>query len=123
MMIVLYILIGIAVGGVIIYLLMDKRLDSLNVAVGKKDIELQMRTELLNAANSRVTHLEAENKSLHAKSESQMRELELVRQQMDDEARHREEQFKNMAQQLMEASASKLKESNTETMTGITQPL
>ena len=122
-MIVLYILIGIAVGGVIIYLLMDKRLDSLNVAVGKKDIELQMRTELLNAANSRVTHLEAENKSLHAKSESQMRELELVRQQMDDEARHREEQFKNMAQQLMEASASKLKESNTETMTGITQPL
>ena len=122
-MIVLYIVIGIAVGGVIIYLLMDKRLDSLNVAVGKKDIELQMRTELLNAANSRVTHLEAENKSLHAKSESQMRELELVRQQMDDEARHREEQFKNMAQQLMEASASKLKESNTETMTGITQPL
>ena len=29
----------------------------------------------------------------------------------------------NLSQQLMEASASKLKESNTETMTGITQPL
>ena len=42
---------------------------------------------------------------------------------MASEARHREEQFKNMAQQLMEASASKLKESNKETMTVITQPL
>ena len=122
-MIVLYILIGIAVGGVIIYLLMDHRMDCSVSRGGKKDIELSMSTEQLNAATSRVNHLEAENKSLHAKSESQMRELELVRQQMDDEARHREEQFKNMAQQLMEASASKLKESNTETMTGITQPL
>jgi DNA recombination protein RmuC len=104
-----------------------------------------MKGEQLNAATSRVNHLEAENKSLHAKAESQGRELELVRQQMDEELQRRDRQFKeqmqaskdqfqeqlktareqfsNLSQQLMEASASKLKEQNTEAMAGITQPL
>ena len=122
-MIALYIIIGVVVGAVLLYLLMDRKMDVLRIEGGKKDIELSMRTEQLNAATSRVTHLEAENKTLHARTESQSRELELVREQMASEARHREEQFKNMAQQLMESSASKLKESNRETMTVITQPL
>ena len=151
-MVAVYIIIGIAVGGVLIYLLMDKRLDRLNVEGGKKDIELAMRGELLSAANSRVQHLEAQNKelnaraeSLNAKAETQGRELELVRQQMADELQRRDTQFKeqmqaskeqfqeqlrtareqlsNMAQQILEGSATKLKESNTETMAGITQPL
>ena len=134
MMIALYIIIGIAVGAIVLYVVMDKRLDALNVASGKKDIELSMKSEQLNAATSRVSHLESENRDLHAKSESQGRELELVRQQMGDELKRRDEQFQeqlrtareqlqNMAQQLMEASATKLKEQNTEAMTGITQPL
>jgi len=107
----------------VLYLLMDRKMDVLRIEGGKKDIELSMRTEQLSSATSRVTHLEAENKTLHAKTETQSRELELMREQMASEARHREEQFKNMAQQLMESSASKLKESNKETMTVITQPL
>ena len=134
MMIAVYILIGVAVGAVVLYLLMDRKMDTLRIAGGQKDIELSMKGEQLNAATSRVNHLEAENKTLHAKAESQGRELELVRQQMGDELKRRDEQFQeqlrtareqlqNMAQQLMEASASKLKEQNTEAMTGITQPL
>ena len=145
MMIVLYIIIGVAVGAVALYLLMDRKMDVLRIEGGKKDIELSMKGEQLNAATSRVNHLEAENKSLHAKAESQGRELELVRQQMDEELQRRDRQFKeqmqaskdqfqeqlrtareqfsNLSQQLMEASASKLKEQNTETMAGITQPL
>ena len=137
MMIALYILIGVVVGAVVLYLLMDRKMDALRIAGGQKDIELSMRNEQLNAATSRVTHLEAENKDLHAKSETQGRELELVREQMGEELKRRDEQFQeqlrtareqlqNMAQQLMEASASKLKEQNTEAMTamtGITQPL
>ena len=122
-MVFLYILLGIAVGAVLLYLLMDRKMDTLRIEGGKKDIELSMRTELLNAANSRVQHLEAENKTLNAKTESQSKELELVREQMANEARQRDVQFKNMAQQLMEATASKLKEQNAETMTGIAQPL
>ena len=134
MMIAVYILIGVAVGAVVLYLLMDRKMDTLRIAGGQKDIELSMKGEQLNAATSRVNHLEAENKTLHAKAESQGRELELVRQQMGDELKRRDEQFQeqlrtareqlqNMAQQLMETSASKLKEQNTEAMTGITQPL
>ena len=145
MMIAVYIILGIAVGAVVLYLLMDRKMDTLRIEGGKKDIELSMKGEQLNAATSRVNHLEAENKSLHAKAESQGRELELVRQQMDDELQRRDRQFKeqmqtskdqfqeqlrtareqfsNLSQQLMEASASKLKEQNTETMVGITQPL
>ena len=145
MMIAVYIIIGIAVGAVVLYLLMDRKMDTLRIEGGKKDIELSMKGEQLNAATSRVNHLEAENKSLHAKAESQGRELELVRQQMDEELQRRDRQFKeqmqaskdqfqeqlktareqfsNLSQQLMESSASKLKEQNTETMAGITQPL
>ena len=123
MMIVLYIIIGIAVGAVALYLLMDKKMDTLRIESGKKEMELSMKGEQLAEATSRVRHLEAENKDLHAKSESQGRELELVRQQMKEELQRHEERFKNMAQQLLEQSASKLKDSNTETMTGITQPL
>ena len=122
-MIVLYIIIGIAVGAVVLYLLMDKKLDTLRIEGGKKEMELSMKGEQLAEATSRVRHLEAENKDLHAKSESQGRELELVRLQMKEELQRHEERFKNMAQQLLEQSASKLKDSNTETMTGITQPL
>ena len=145
MMIAVYIIVGVAVGAVVLYLLMDRKMDTLRIEGGKKDIELSMKGEQLNAATSRVNHLEAENKSLHAKAESQGRELELVRQQMDEELQRRDRQFKeqmqaskdqfqeqlktareqfsNLSQQLMEASALKLKEQNTETMAGITQPL
>jgi DNA recombination protein RmuC len=130
MMIALYIIIGIAVGAAVLYFLMDRRMDVLRIESGKKDIELSMKTEQLSAATSRVNHLEAENRQLHARAESQGRELELVRQQIDEireekqeEQQKRDAQFMNMAQQVLERSASKLKESNTETMTGITQPL
>ena len=113
-----------------LYFLMDRRMDVLRIEGGKKDIELSMKSEQLSAATSRVNHLEAENRQLHARAESQGRELELVRQQIEEireekqeEQQKRDAQFMNMAQQVLERSASKLKDSNTETMTGITQPL
>ena len=104
-MIVLYIIIGVVVGAVVLYLLMDRKMDVLRIEGGKKDIELSMKGEQLAEATSRVRHLETENKDLHAKAETQTRE------------------FMTMAQEVLERSASKLKESNKETMTGITQPL
>jgi DNA recombination protein RmuC len=109
---------------------MDRKMDTLRIEGGKKDIELAMKGEQLQDATSRVRHLEAENKDLHARAEAQGRELQLVRQQIEEvrgekqeEQQKRDAQFMNMAQQVLERSASKLKESNTETMTGITQPL
>ena len=73
-MVVLYIVIGIAVGAVVLYLLMDRRMDALRIAGGKADIELKMKTEQLAEKTSRVQHLEVENRDLHAKAESQGRE-------------------------------------------------
>lgn len=129
-MVVLYIIIGVAIGAVALYLLMDRKMDVLRIEGGKKNIELSMKGEQLADATSRVRHLEAENKELHAKAETQGRELELMHQQMEEvrgekqeEQQKRDAQFMTMAQQVLERSASKLKESNTETMTGITQPL
>ena len=129
-MVVLYIIIGVAIGAVALYLLMDRKMDVLRIEGGKKDIELSMKGEQLADATSRVRHLEAENKELHSKAETQGRELELMHQQMEEvrgekqeEQQKRDAQFMTMAQQVLERSASKLKESNTETMTGITQPL
>ena len=130
MMIVLYIIIGIVVGAVVLYLLMDRKMDVLRIEGGKKDIELSMKGEQLAEATSRVRHLETENKDLHAKAETQTRELELMRQHLEhirdekqEEQQKRDAQFMTMAQEVLERSASKLKESNKETMTGITQPL
>ena len=130
MLIALYIIIGIAVGAAVLYFLMDRKMDVLRIEGGKKDIELSMKGEQLADATSRLRHLETENKDLHAKAETQTRELELMRQQMDqirdekqEEQQKRDAQFMTMAQEVLERSASKLKESNTETMTGITQPL
>jgi DNA recombination protein RmuC len=120
----------VVVGAVVLYFLMDRRMDALRIEGGKKEIELAMRNEQLNAVTSRVNHLEAENKDLHAKTETQSREIELMQQQMEaskeekiEEQQKRDAQFMTMAQQVLERSASKLKESNTEAMTGITQPL
>lgn len=78
-MIAVYIIIGVAVGAVVLYLLMDRRMDMLRIEGGKKDIALSMKTEQLAESTSRVRHLEAENKTLNARTESQTRELELVR--------------------------------------------
>jgi len=130
MFIALYIIIGVVVGAVVLYLLMDRKMDTLRIEGGKKDIELSMRSELLNAANSRVQHLEAENKELNGRAEAQQHELRLVRQQMEelrivnkDEELKRDAQFMKMAQEMLEKSASKLKESNNDTMMHIALPL
>ena len=48
-MVALYIVIGIAVGAVVLYLLMDRRMDALRIAGGKADIELKMKTENVKA--------------------------------------------------------------------------
>jgi DNA recombination protein RmuC len=44
-MVVLYIIIGVAIGAVALYLLMDRKMDVLRIEGGKKDIELSMKGE------------------------------------------------------------------------------
>ena len=95
MMIAVYILIGIGIGAAVLYVLMDRRMDVLRIANAQKDVEL---------------------KYLH-------QQMETAKDEREEEQQRRDSQFMAMAQQVLERSASKLKESNAETMTGITQPL
>ena len=78
-----------------LYVLMDRRMDVLRIAGAQKDVEL---------------------KFMH-------QQLEAMQGEQQEEQQKRDAQFMNMAQEILERSASKLKESNTESMTGITQPL
>jgi Uncharacterized protein conserved in bacteria len=95
MMIALYIIIGLFVGAAVLYVLMDRRMDVLRISNAQKDVELKyMKQQLENAQD-----------------------------EQQEEQQKRDAQFMTMAQQVLERSASKLKESNTETMSGITQPL
>jgi len=94
-MIALYIIIGLFVGAAVLYVLMDRRMDVLRISNAQKDVELKyMKQQLENAQD-----------------------------EQQEEQQKRDAQFMTMAQQVLERSASKLKESNTETMSGITQPL
>ncbi len=95
MMIALYIIIGLFVGAAVLYVLMDRRMDVLRISNAQKDVELKYMKQ----------------------------QLETAQDEQQEEQQKRDAQFMTMAQQVLERSASKLKESNTETMSGITQPL
>ncbi len=107
---------------------------SLRLDAGKQATELALRTEQLEQATRRLAGAEAENKAYAARVEAQAREIEMLCQQAGEEAKRREKQFgeqllaakeqmANMAQQLLERNAQRLKEQNAESMGHITQPL
>lgn len=112
----------------------DKAITAHSIEMERTATELGIRSEQLARLAERATALEAENKTLGARSQSQAREIELLRKHADEEARVRSEQFAeqlrtakeqiaNMATRIMEQNADKLKERNTENIGHITQPL
>ncbi|GAY28373.1 DNA recombination protein RmuC [Prevotella sp. MGM1] len=112
----------------------DKVITARSIEMERTATELGIRNEQLARLAERATALEAENKTLGARSQSQAREIELLRKHADEEARVRREQFAeqlrtakeqiaNMATRIMEQNADKLKERNTENIGHITQPL
>ena len=98
-MTILYIIVGIFVGAVAVYLLMSKKVTALHMELVRKDTEMTMLAQQRN-------------------EESKMRE-----QQFNEQLNTTKEQLRVMAQQLMDAQAKRLKEENTESMGHITQPL
>ena len=113
----------------------------LAVDAEKKATELELRGEQLLSLTQRAEKAEAEarllaqgNRSMAAEAEARQREIDLLRKQNAEEAKLRSDQFAeqlrtakeqiaNMAQQIMEQNARKLKEQNVESVGGITQPL
>lgn len=131
-MIALYIVIGIAVGAVVLYLVMNQKVGRLHVELAKKETEMQMlsqqRTEEQRQSEERFaeqmrSQREQAADQLRAQREQSTEQLKAAREQFDEQLKTTKEQLRVMAQQLMDAQAQRLKEENKENMGTITQPL
>ena len=131
-MIALYIVIGIVVGAVVLYLVMNQKVGRLHVELAKKETEMQMlsqqRTEELRQSEERFSEQmrsqrELAADQLRAQREQSTEQLRAAREQFDEQLKTAKEQLRVMAQQLMDAQAQRLKEENKENMGTITQPL
>ena len=110
MMTVLYILIGVAVGAVVLYVVMNQRMGRLHVALAKKETEMALLTR------------QREEERQH-NAERQAEQLRSQREMFDQQLKTTKEQLANMTRQLLDSQATKLKEENKESMGSITQPL
>ena len=131
-MIALYIVIGIVVGAVVLYLVMNQKVGRLHVELAKKETEMQMlsqqRTEELRQSEERFSEQmrsqrEMAADQLRTQREQSAEQLKAAREQFDEQLKTTKEQLRVMAQQLMDAQAQRLKEENKENMGTITQPL
>lgn len=140
-MIVLYVLVGLLVGAALSWILasrksgvMEAEKVQLTIDMEKRNTELQLRAEQIERMTAQIEELEKENKLLTGTSQSQEREIELLRAQTAEEVRIRNEQFSeqlktakeqlaNVAHQILEQNTVKLKEQNTESISNITRPL
>ena len=121
MMTVLYIIIGVIVGAVVIFLLMNRKVTALNMELVRKDTEMNMLTQQHNEeAKQREQQRNDELKQRERQFDEQTK---LREQQFNEQLKTTKEQLHVMAQQLMDAQAKRLKEENTESMGHITQPL
>ena len=144
-MTILYIIIGMLIGAVSAWIVAGRKASEKaadrersavqqTIELEKRNTELGLRNEQLQHVTERLAEVERENKSLMGRTESQAREIEILRRQAVEEANMRSEQFAeqlrtakeqiaNMAGRIMEQNARKLKEENTENIGNITQPL
>ena len=99
MEVILYIVIGVVLGMAIAYVLLQKRLMQLNLELRQKTTELHLLRE-------------------QADKEAQLRAEKLTEQMNATK-----EQMTNLAQQLLESNAEKLKSENSDSIGQITQPL
>ena len=132
MMIVLYILIGIAVGALALYFVMSPKVARMTVELARKETEMnllgqQRKVEQQQAEErfSEQLRLQREQSAdqLRAQREQSVEQLRAQREQFDEQLKTTKEQLHVMAQQLMDAQAQRLKEENREQMGTITQPL
>ncbi|MBQ5547280.1 MAG: DNA recombination protein RmuC, partial [Prevotella sp.] len=131
-MIVLYILIGIAVGALVLYFMMSPKVARMTVELARKETEMnllgqQRKVEQQQAEErfSEQLRLQREQSAdqLRAQREQSVEQLRAQREQFDEQLKTTKEQLHVMAQQLMDAQAQRLKEENREQMGTITKPL
>ena len=102
-MTVLYIIIGVIVGAVVIFLLMNRKVTALNMELVRKDTEMNMLTQQHNEeAKQREQQRNDELKQRERQFDEQTK---LREQQFNEQLKTTKEQLHVMAQQLMDAQA------------------
>lgn len=110
MEIVLYILIGVAVGGVATYLLMNRRLTALR-------IEHQSLASTLKLKEDMLAEKAAQQEEQHR------RETQLRQEQFQEQLRVVREQFQNLATRVLNQTSDELQVKNRQSMEQLTKPI
>lgn len=131
-MIALYTIIGVAVGAVALYLLMNRQVGRLRVELARKETEMQMlsrqhdeerKSREQQFTQQLETQREQARQQLEAQHEQAEQQRQAQREQFDEQLKTTKEQIANMTRQLMDLQAQRLKDENREQMGTITQPL
>ncbi len=110
MMTAVYIIIGIAIGALAVYFVLNPKLVSQGVELAKRETEMRLMAQQADEQK-------------RAASQQFEQQLQKEHQLFEQQLQTTREQLQNMARQLMDAQARQLKEENRESMGTITQPL
>ena len=125
MEIVLYILIGLAVGALVTFLLMNMRRKSAEIVLMK--VHQEQLTDLRLQLTTSETRLESLRQQSEKEAEAQRtrfdEQLQTSREQFQEQLRTVQEQFQNLATKVLDQTTDKLKTQNTEAMQTLTAPL
>lgn len=120
-MIVVYILVGILVGGLASYIFFNGKLNESELAVGTLHTQLEaeraQHQKEIESLKDRFEH-ETELRDQQSSNEQQLRQ-----KQFDQQLETIQEQFQNLASKILDQTTQKLKSENVESMSHITQPL
>lgn len=134
MEIALYIIIGVAVGAVAVYLWLSRSMTAMKVADAERDATLTMKMADLEQKTRELALLQQEARGLHARAEAQQKEIALLKEQSESEARLRtehfqeqlrvvREQFQNLAARVLSQTSEQLQSQNRQSMETITKPI
>lgn len=134
MEILLYILLGVVVGLVPTYFILDRRTTALRIESESRAATLELKSADLEKTSALLHDTQLEAKGLMARCESLQRETEMLRQQASTEEALRKEQFQeqlnvvreqfsNMATRVLSNTSEQLKSQNREAMEHITKPI
>ena len=121
MMVITYIIIGVALGLGAMYFVLSPKIGRLHVELARRETEMQMLSKQRTEEQEKSEQRFAEERRMS--EERFLEETRLREQQFNEQLKTTREQLQNMAQQLMDAQTKKLKEENRESMGTITQPL
>ena len=134
MEILLYIIIGVVLGAVVVYFILNRKVSALRLVDADRNATLKLKSEDLERKTQQVEQLRAESKELAARCEAQQKEITLLKEQAESETRLRaeqfqqqlkvvREQFQNLATRVLSQTTDELQTRNKQSLEAITKPI